>query len=247
MKPGFEPVINEYKKFNKLDQDKRGQLCVYVGEELIIDIIMNDQKPNPNDRSPFDADSVTNIFSSGKSVASILLAIMVDKGLLDYNKPIAEYWPEFAQNGKENTTVADMCRHEGGMHRFADIMSMKDSTTEAIKANKLGELIAKQKQYYVDKENFPRYYHASNRDSILNEVFRRVEPSGRTMGEYLREEICPNFGVEIFAGMTEEEMKKRCAIDHFGMWKNFKLLMAGKDKYPISCNMGDMWTMMSDW
>ena len=64
MKPGFEPVIDQYKKFNKMDQDKRGQLCVYVGDEMIIDVIMDDKKPNPKDAKPFDADSVTTIFSS---------------------------------------------------------------------------------------------------------------------------------------------------------------------------------------
>ena len=230
-----------------MDQDKRGQLCVYVGDEMIIDVIMDDKKPNPKDAKPFDADSVTTIFSSGKSVASILIAILVDKGLLSYDKPIAEYWPEFAQNGKENTTIAEMCRHEGGMHRFSEKMPMKDCTTESIKANKLGEMIANQKQHYVDKEKFPRFYHGMNRDTILNEVFRRVEPSGRTMGEYLREEIMPNFGVEIFCGMTEQEMEKHCSVEYFGMWKNFKLLMSGKEKNPICYSMGDMWKVMGDY
>ena len=118
VKAGFEPVIDHYSYLNTIDQDKRGQLCVYVGEEMVIDVIMDNGKQAKGARK-FDADSVTTIWSSGKSVASVLLAIMVDQGHLVYDKPIAEYWPEFAQNGKEGVTVADMCRHEGGMHRLS--------------------------------------------------------------------------------------------------------------------------------
>ena len=108
-------------------------------------------------------------------------------------------------------------------------------------------MIAKEKQYYQDKEKFPRIYHATSRDTILNEVFRRVEPSGRTMGEYLRQEILPEFGIEIFSGMTEQEMEKHAKIEYFGPWKNFKQFMGGKNKNPISFNMSEMYKMMNDY
>jgi CubicO group peptidase (beta-lactamase class C family) len=67
--------------------------------------------------------------SSGKSVASILIGIMVDKGLLEYNEPVAKYWPEFAQNGKESIKVADIMRHEGGLHKLHKMMQVEDMHT----------------------------------------------------------------------------------------------------------------------
>lgn len=63
----------------------------------------------------YTPDTLAVIFSSGKMMGVVLIAVMVDQGLLDYNEKVAKYWPEFAQNGKENITVADVMRHESGL------------------------------------------------------------------------------------------------------------------------------------
>ena len=59
------------------------------------------------------------IWSSGKTIAAILIAIMRDQGHIDYTQPVAQYWPEFAQNGKENILVEDILRHDSGLHIFS--------------------------------------------------------------------------------------------------------------------------------
>ena len=59
-----------------------------------------------------------NIFSSGKSFEAIAVATLFDKGLLNYEDTIAKYWPEFAQNGKENVKICDVLRHESGLAYF---------------------------------------------------------------------------------------------------------------------------------
>ena len=117
---------------------------------------------------------------------------------------------------------------------------MKDHTTENIKANKNGEMFEKDQLWYHDKEKFPRYYAAFNRDDILNEVFRRVEPQKRTMGEYLREEILPNFGIEIFSGMKESELEKRFPFDLMGTWKMIKMMLDGPGNCPIGTSIGEI-------
>ena len=60
---------------------------------------------------PYSADSLTNVYSSGKPVSSILIAIMEDKGYLKYDDPICKHWPEFVQNGKQNVLVSDLMKH----------------------------------------------------------------------------------------------------------------------------------------
>jgi hypothetical protein len=59
-----------------------------------------------------------NIFSSGKSLEAIAVATLFDKGLFNYEDTIAKYWPEFAQNGKENVKICDVLRHESGLAYF---------------------------------------------------------------------------------------------------------------------------------
>ena len=85
-----------------------------------------------NDKN-FNADSYTNVFSSGKSIGSILLGIMVDQGNLDFNERISKYWPEFGKNGKEFITVADNMKHECGLPSYSAKVDFDWLRTENIK------------------------------------------------------------------------------------------------------------------
>ena len=145
----------------------------------------------------YDSDSLQLIFSSGKSVASILMAMMVDQGLLDYDNKVTDYWPEFGKNDKDKLRVKDILRHQCGMQFLKEQIHIDDLTTEGIKANKVGEVIENDytEQPKIKKNEGTEIwaYHRITRDWITNEIFRRVEPKGRTMGEYMKEGILPKF------------------------------------------------------
>ena len=66
----------------------------------------------------FGPDKLTTVMSSGKSVASILMALMVDCGFLDLNEKVTTYWPEFGKNYKGHIKVSDVMRHGAGLHRL---------------------------------------------------------------------------------------------------------------------------------
>jgi len=104
-------------------------LAVYVGDKLIIDLYGN----TFGDLSPYNADSLTTIFSSGKSVASILMGIMYDKGVVDYNALVTDYWPEFGGNDKGHLKVVNIMRHEGCMASFDEPFDVADAYTDTIK------------------------------------------------------------------------------------------------------------------
>ena len=90
------------------------------------------------DETKYDENSLGIIYSNGKSIAAIILSQLVEKGLLDYNKPIAHYWPEFAKNGKDQILVSDVLRHEGGLHRLHKKLKLEECYTENIKNNSIG-------------------------------------------------------------------------------------------------------------
>ena len=123
---------------------------------------------------------------------------MHETGKLNFDEKVATYWPDFAQNGKENLTVADIMRHEGGLHRLHKLISIEDMFPENIKQNSIGKII--EEDSCLMPEGFKRRYHALSRDWISNEIFRRVEPEGRTMGEVLKE-IGQEHGIDIRCGM----------------------------------------------
>ena len=67
-----------------------------------------------------------NMLSSTKMMAATVFAVAVDKGWLKYNDNVSKHWPEFAQNGKEHITIADVLRHDAGLNSFDSTISHVD-------------------------------------------------------------------------------------------------------------------------
>ena len=70
-------------------------MCVYVGDEVVVDVYGTSEWAKNKSKESLEPDHLQCIMSSGKSVASILMAIMVDQGKLEYDDPISKHWPEF--------------------------------------------------------------------------------------------------------------------------------------------------------
>lgn len=102
-----------------LDQIRRGtqlgtQVCAYRNGEIIVDTWAGEI--GPEDSRPVQADTLFPSFSTTKGVAATALHILADRGIIDYDAPVAKYWPEFAANGKEKITVAQAMSHQAGLH-----------------------------------------------------------------------------------------------------------------------------------
>ena len=211
VKPGFESVRDLYAREIQTLAESNTQLCVYYRGERVVDLWAS-----AADEPGFSADSLVNVFSSGKSLTAIAIASLVDKGLLDYRAKIASYWPEFASNGKADLTVADLMRHEAGMAAFDTSLEPADLLTENLAQNRVGQIIEKHPLRYP-KDGRRREYHAITRGWIANELFRRVEPSGRTIGQYLREEISGPITADAAIGVTRAELDRVSKVRSLGI------------------------------
>ena len=131
------------------------------------------------------------IFSSGKSLEAVALAVLHNKGLFEYDDKVTKHWPEFGQNGKEEITIADVCQHRAGLANFSESPSIKDAWTDHIKQNRLGALIEKMEPNWplLSKLGSKCEYHAFTRGWILNEIIRRIDPLRRTMDEIFKQEV----------------------------------------------------------
>ena len=169
----------------------------------------------------YTPDSTTTIFSSGKTVGNMLMAVLFDKGLIRYEEKVCHYWPEFAQHGKENITITDVLRHESGLDKLEVTIEHDWLLPHNIKQNKIGKVIEDTTPFF--RKGSVRLYHAMTKDWILNEVFRRVEPDGRTMGEYFDQEVKKQMGdIDVYLGMKEEDLKKGYDYDFHGLWSSMR-------------------------
>ncbi len=213
VKPGFESVQKLFERNMSMLAEEKAQLCVYVGDEMVVDLWAA-----PVDDSEFGPDSLINVFSSGKSLEAIAIAWLVSGGYLDYSSTIASLWPEFAVNGKEELTVAELMRHEGGMAAFDTSLAPEDLSTENIRNNRVGAVIEQQSLKYRDVDDGRREYHALTRGWIANEVFRRAHPEGRTIGEFLRTEL----DADVHIGVSGAERRRTAPVKQIGFGYHVK-------------------------
>ena len=153
------------------------------------------------------------------------------QGLLKYTEKISSYWPEFGQNGKEDITVADLLRHEAGLAQFDLPLNVEDTlrginmsrlshfrsfiSLENIKKNNIGSVIEKLTPHWP--EYGPREYHSLTRGWVANEVFRRLEPQGRTIGEYLAEEVAKPLKADVFIGVPQDRFNDYAPVGNISL------------------------------
>ena len=205
---GFEPVRELFTRSLTSKRDRNAQLCVYVGENRVVDLWAT------NGAEPFSPDSLVNVFSSGKSIECILLAMLADQGLLNFAERVATYWPEFVgtQKDKDRLTVADVMRHEAGLASLNITLSPEQLTASALKQNAVGQVLEQHPLRFAGASGSPREYHAITRGWIANEIFRRVEPTGRTMGEFLRDEVSLPLGIDVYFDVTDDQAGNICRV-----------------------------------
>ena len=231
--PGYEPVKEMFTDNFRKGREESAQLCVYVGEEKVVDIWASTTIPS------YTADTLTNVFSSTKNLTAIAMAIMQERGLIEYGAKIAEYWPEFGQNGKEEVTVADLMRHEAGLANFDSSLDVHDPLTEKIKKNAIGKIIESQKLSFP--ETGKREYHAITRGWIANEIFRRIHPEGTTIGEFLQQEINGPLNADAFVGINDAH------VDNYAPVVDMKMsFVIGQSMIPnifgrgVDCNIFEL-------
>ena len=211
--PGFESVKQLYEHNMHTLAERCTQLCVYHAGEKVVDLWAS-----VNHEPGFSPDSLVNVFSSGKSLEAIAIAWLVGKGLIRYDARIAEYWPEFSGGGKGELTVAELMRHEAGLAAFSRPLDPEDLLTENIKQNRVGRFIEDHVQVFRKGEHNRREYHAVTRGWVVNELFRRVDPAGRTIGEFLREDISQPLQVDAIIGVKQEELPRVIKVAPLGFW-----------------------------
>ncbi len=142
----------------------------------------------------YGPDTLTPVFSAGKAVMALMIAACVERGLLDYEAPVAGYWPAFGQAGKARVTVAQLMSHQAGLPGFLDAREPE----EWFDRERVLERLCAQAPMW--EPGTASGYHPNTIGYLAGELFRRVD--GRTMGTALREDFP---GLDLWIGLPEEE------------------------------------------
>jgi CubicO group peptidase (beta-lactamase class C family) len=122
--PGFEPVRDAFAR-NFTETDEIGAaFCLIRDGDVLVDLYGGyaDRKRG----TEWAADTIVPVFSTGKAVTALVVAWLVDHGRLDYDAPVADIWPEFAQAGKAAVTLAQVLSHQAGLPGYPPEMEASD-------------------------------------------------------------------------------------------------------------------------
>src|SRR5262245_19204722 len=111
--PGFEEVRTEFQRNFAVRGEIGAAVAAYVRGKKVVDLWGGYRTPERD--LPWNEDTMVIVFSTTKGLSSMTLAIANARGWLDYDGPVARYWPEFAQHGKDAITVRQLLGHEAGL------------------------------------------------------------------------------------------------------------------------------------
>ena len=189
--PGWEPVRDAFVHSFDIKEDRGAGVAVYHRGKCVVDLMGGWR--DREQAVPYDADTLQLVFSTTKGITSIAVAMCVERGLLSYEEKVSTYWPEFAAKGKADVTVAQLLSHRAGLYTVDGDITLE----EALDWNTITSRLADTAPLFpVDSTHG---YHALTFGWLAGELVRRV--TGRSLGDFVREEIARPLGVEMHVGL----------------------------------------------
>lgn len=174
-------------------------VAVYHRGELVADLACGtrDRKGRP-----FEPETLALSMSTGKGVMATLLHLMVDRGLIELDAPVARYWPEFAKNGKGSITIRQAASHRAGLYSIARII---DSAEEMFDWDHMVKVVEDMWPVHTPDTDFG--YHAWTGGWIIGEVLQRV--TKKRFPELVKECLADPLGLDgLFMGLPESELPR---------------------------------------
>jgi CubicO group peptidase (beta-lactamase class C family) len=181
------------------------QVGVYRHGELVVDAVAG--VADPQTGRPVTSDTLFYSASTGKGAASTVAHVLVERGVLDYDTPVVEIWPEFGCHGKETATLRHVLTHSVGV----------PSVPEDITPDRLCDwdgmcgYLAEAKPWWTPGERVG--YHAITFGYLIGEIVRRA--TGKRISEVLAEEVAGPLGVarELYFGVPESELGRVARLE----------------------------------
>ncbi len=173
-------------------------IAVDVDGELVVDIWGG--HADATGTVPWTADTIVNVWSSTKTVTSLAALILADRGVLDLDAPVAEYWPEFAASGKANVLVRHVLSHTSGLAGWQAPMT----TDDLFDWERATSLLAAQAPWW--EPGTASGYQALNYGFLVGELIRRT--TGTSLKDFVRDEIAGPLQADFQLGAPAEDFDR---------------------------------------
>lgn len=171
--------------------DVGASVAVTVGGEMVVDLWAG--HADEARTTPWERDTITNVWSTTKTMTALCALILADRGVIDLHAPVARYWPEFAAAGKGAIEVRHLLGHTAGLSGWQEPITYETFYDWA----KATSLLAAQAPWW--EPGTASGYHAITQGYLVGEVIRRA--TGRTVGQFFANEVAGPLGADFHIGL----------------------------------------------
>jgi CubicO group peptidase (beta-lactamase class C family) len=191
----FEPVADILAASLEAGTDIGASVAVFLEGEPVVDIWGGwiDEARS----APWQADTLTNVWSTTKTMTFLVALMLADRGDLDFHAPVARYWPEFAAGGKEAVEVRHVMGHTAGLCGWTEPVALEDLADW----DRCTSALAAQEPWW--EPGTASGYHAVTQGFLIGEVVRRI--TGTSIGAWFADEVAGPLGADFFIGLPESE------------------------------------------
>jgi CubicO group peptidase (beta-lactamase class C family) len=201
----FKPVITVFNKMIADGLHEGAQLAIYENGELSLYISGG---KDIKSGKPITGDNLFCVRSTTKGLTALVIAMLYERGLLKYDEPVAKYWPEFARNGKENITIAQIMGHRAGIPQSISVPVTK-WTDRAEVARGVEEL----KPVWMPGKYDG--YHASTYGWVADELAMRI--ADNNIAGLLARDVTGPLGIkDVYIGLPAGELNRFCPLALMG-------------------------------
>ena len=153
-----------------------------------------------NKTRPWQEDTIVNVYSTTKTMSFLCALLLADRGELDFDAPVARYWPEFAAAGKGDVLVWHLMNHAAGLSG----MDERLQGDELYDWERVTQLLAQQAPWWTPGS--ASGYHALTQGYLIGEVVRRI--TGQSLGQFFAEQIAGPLNADFFIGVPDSEFHR---------------------------------------
>lgn len=193
--PDFESVLATFIENFESGEEQGASLCFNLEGETVVDLWGG--RLHPSQAGEWQADSISIVHSVTKAAVSLCAHLLLSEGKLNLHSRVADYWPEFAANGKEDVTVLMLLNHAGGVSAFRE--PLKQGAYQDW--DYMVDRVAKEMPFW--QPGTRHGYQMSTYGWTVGELVRRA--SGLSLGEFFRRRIADPLGIDFHIGLPDSE------------------------------------------
>ncbi len=198
----FSALRDEFARRLATGEELGASLCVIVDDEPVVDLWGG--WADPDRSAPWTRDTLTNVWSTSKTVTALAALVLIDRGELDPDSPVARYWPDFAAAGKDAVLVRHLLDHTSGVSGWAQPIGAEEILDHEAAAARL----AAQPAWWP--AGTMSGYHLLNYGTLIGELVRRV--TGQSLGAFVAQELAGPLGADFWLGLPESEHHRFAAL-----------------------------------